>query len=125
MTLILDAGALIAAERRDRIVLADLRNAQLAETPVLTSAVVAAQVWRNGARQANLARALRGVSMRGLTRSTYRSVGELLAVSGTADVADAHLALLVNADDTVLTSDPDDIRRLLRTRGVLATVLTV
>lgn len=124
MTLVLDAGALIGVERRDRRVLAHLRIAELAETPVVTSAVVAAQVWR-GARQANLARVLRGVGVEPLSGHTFRPVGELLRAAGTADVADAHLALLSRAGDTVLTSDPDDLRALLTVRDVRASIVPI
>ncbi len=46
-----------AIDRRDRAVAAMLRVAQLARLPVRTSAAVVGQVWRDGARQANLARA--------------------------------------------------------------------
>lgn len=125
MTLILDAGALIALERRESAVVAHLRDAARSKIRVVTSAAVAAQAWRGGTRQAGLARTLRGVAVRGLTDQTYRPVGELLAANGTADVADAHLSLLVQTDDTVLTSDPDDIKRLLRTRGVVAAVIAI
>lgn len=125
MTLVLDAGALLALERNDRRVESHLLDAHLSERRVLTSAAVAAQAWRDQTRQVNLVRALRGVAVHPLGDPTYRRVGELLTASGTADVADAHLALLVGVDDTVLTSDPDDLRRLLATRGVRANVLTV
>lgn len=125
MTLILDAGALLAVDRADRRVQARLAGARRTNTDVVTSAAVAAQAWRNGSRQANLVRAMRGVAVYALGDPAYRRVGELLAANGTADVADAHLALLVQDDDTVLTSDPDDIKRLLRTRGVVAAVIAI
>jgi hypothetical protein len=38
-------------------------------------------------------------------------------------VIDAHVALGAEAGDRVLTSDPDDIRRLLQARGVDASVV--
>jgi len=53
------------------------------------------------------------------------SGGELLARAGSADVVDAHVALLVALADIVLTSDPGDIRALLQARGVPARVQLV
>lgn len=81
-----------------------------------------AQVWRDGSRQANLARILAGVRSIGLLPEDSRGLGTLLAASKTSDVVDAHLASLARAGDQVLTSDPDDITHLLDTRRVRAEV---
>lgn len=54
-----------------------------------------------------------------------RSIGELLAKSGTSDVVDAHVALLVETGDRLLTSDTDDLERLLDASGVSALVVAV
>lgn len=125
MALVLDAGALIAVERRDRRVGALLRVAQRDAIPVRTSAAVVAQVWRDGTRQANLARVLGGVDERGLDPRSARRIGELLCEAGTSDAVDGHVALLTAAGDAVLTSDPDDLTQLLAVRGVEATVIPV
>lgn len=125
MRLILDAGALVAVDRRNRTVGAQLEFARQHRTPVVTSAAVVAQVWRDGAIQANLARLLAGVDVVGLQPNDSRKLGALLAASRTSDVVDAHLASLVHAADQVLTSDPDDITHLLRTRRVSAEVRKV
>ncbi|HMD46799.1 MAG TPA: hypothetical protein VKG43_11600 [Acidimicrobiales bacterium] len=125
MTLVLDAGVLIALDRRDRRIGALLRVAQRDEIAVTTSAAVVAQVWRSGSRQANLARVLAGVDVASLDGPTARRVGEVSARSGTPDVVDAHLALLVGNDDTVLTADPGDLRRILDARSVSATIRTI
>lgn len=116
----LDAGALIAVDQRDRSVGAMLRVAQRERMPVRTSAAVVAQVWRNGARQANLARTLSGVDTVGLGSLAGRRIGELLARSRTSDVVGAHVALIAAAGDTVLSSDVTDLRRLLNARQVKA-----
>jgi hypothetical protein len=52
-------------------------------------------------------------------------VGELLRVNRTDDLVDAHVALLVEKGDQVLTSDERDIKALLRTRRVKATTVGV
>lgn len=114
----LDAGALIAVDCRDRAGGALLRVAQREGIPVRTSAAVVAQVWRDGRRQANLGRVLAGVEAASLDAATGRLVGQLLAGAGTADVVDGHLSLVVVRDDTVLTSNPKDVRHLLAARQV-------
>jgi hypothetical protein len=54
-----------------------------------------------------------------------KKVGELLGSSGTSDLVDAHVALLVYPGGQILTSDAPDIKALLRTRRVKATVIHV
>ena len=125
MALVLDAGGLIAIDRLDRAVGAMLRVAQQDKIPVRTSAAVVAQVWRNGALQVNLARVLAGVDAASLDGATGRSVGEILALSRTADVVDGHLGLVVQSGDTVLTSDAKDIKKILAVRKIGATVRRV
>jgi len=122
MALVLDAGGLIAIDRLDRKVGAMLRIVQQENLPVRTSAAVVAQVWRNGARQANLARVLAGVDSAPLDGTTGKLVGEILAGSATADVVDGHLGFIVRTGDTVVTSDVADIRRILSARKIDATV---
>ncbi|MGA3220586.1 MAG: PIN domain nuclease [Acidimicrobiales bacterium] len=125
MTAVLDAGALIAIDKRDRKVGAMLRVLQRHAEPVRTSAGAVAQVWRAGRRQANLARALPGLDVAALDEVAAKKVGELLGSSGTSDLVDAHVALLVPPGGHVLTSDEPDIKALLRTRRVKATVIAV
>jgi hypothetical protein len=122
---VLDAGALVAVDRRDRNVGAQLRLLQHQGTPVRTSAAVVGQVWRDGRKQVNLSRVLAGVGIEPLCKEDGKRIGELLALAGSPDVVDAHVALLASPGDVVLTGDPDDIRRLLRTRGVSARVQPV
>lgn len=105
--MILDAGVLISAERGERAALV------LLDQPVTlrTSEAVVGQVWRDGARQSRLARFLRAVEVHPLDDG--RAVGRLLHHSGTADVVDAHVALLgVRLGDDVITSDTDDLAQV-------------
>jgi hypothetical protein len=125
MAFLLDAGALIAVDRRDRKVLARLDVAQREGVPVRTGATVVAQVWRDGSQQANLARLLAGVDVLPLTSDQARRVGELLGATGTTDVVDAHVAVLAEPADRVLTSDEEDVKRLLQARGVSAVAVRV
>lgn len=125
MSLVLDAGALLAIDRRDRRLGALLRLAQQERIVVRTSPAAVAQVWRHGARQAQLARVLAGVAAQPLDLGVGKRLGALLAASRTCDVVDAHVASLASAGDTVLTSDPDDLRHLLGGLSVDATVVRV
>ncbi|MGH9242765.1 MAG: hypothetical protein ACRD29_00255 [Acidimicrobiales bacterium] len=125
MTAVLDSGALIAVDKRDRKVGAMLRVLQRDGVSVHTSAGVVAQVWRDGRRQVNLARVLAGVDVAALDDVAAKKVGELLRANGTSDLVDAHAALLVQPDGSVLTSDEADIKALLRTRRVKAVVIRV
>jgi hypothetical protein len=122
---ILDAGALVAVDRRDRALGAQLRVLQRQGTPLRASAAVVGQVWRDGRTQVNLARVLAGVGIEALGADDGKRIGELLGQAGSADVVDGHVALLVSRADVVLTSDPGDIRVLLRARGVPARVQPV
>lgn len=92
MRLVLDVGALVAVDRRDRTLGAMLRVAQQERVPLLTSAAVVAHVWRDGSRQANLARVLAGVRTEGLSSEAGRRIGTLLRRTRTADVVDGHVA---------------------------------
>lgn len=102
-----------------------LRLLQRDGVPLHTSGAVVAQVWRDGRRQANLARVLPGVDVAPLDEVAAKRAGELLAANRTSDVTDAHVALLVQPDDMVLTSDEPDIRALLRTRRIKARLVRV
>lgn len=123
--LVLDAGALVGIERRNRRVGALLRVAQQQRVPVHTSAAAVAQVWRDGARQANLARVLAGVVTDALDLEVGKRLGVMLGTGHTTDVVDAHVAFLSSDGDQVLTSDPDDICLLLESRAVRAMVTRV
>jgi hypothetical protein len=125
VTVVLDAGALVAVDRRDRGILTTLRLLERDGVPVRTSAGALAQVWRGGPRQANLARVVRGLDVAALDENESTRVGELLAAARTEDVVDAHVALLVEPGGTVLTSDGSDIALLLGARKVQATVVRV
>jgi hypothetical protein len=122
---ILDAGALVAVDRRNRVTGAQLRVLQQQGTPIRASSAVVGQVWRDGRKQANLARVLAGVGIEALGKDDGKRIGELLALAASADVVDAHVALMTSPADLVLTSDPADIRKLLQARKVSARVQTV
>jgi len=122
---VLDAGALVAVDRRERMIGVQLRVLQRQGTPIRVSSAVVGQVWRDGRKQANLARVLAGVGIEALGEDDGKRIGELLALAASADVVDAHVALMAEPADLVLTSDPADIRKLLQARKIPARVHTV
>lgn len=111
----LDAGALIALDRDDREVVALLGRAHEVGARLTIPASALAQAVRRPERQARLARLVRQstTSVVPLDRVDATHVGRLLAASGTRDVVDAHVVICARrAGQPVLTSDPDDLRRL-------------
>jgi hypothetical protein len=110
VTLVLDAGALLALERNDRAMWRRLQHCSRTREVPLTHGAVIGQVWRGrGSRQALLAKALAAVDVRPLSEELGRRAGELLGRSGTEDVVDAALMLLTADGDAIVTSDPDDL----------------
>ncbi|MGQ0777872.1 MAG: hypothetical protein ACT4NY_26260 [Pseudonocardiales bacterium] len=122
--LVLDAGAFVAAERDDRALIARLRVAQRRGVELRSNAIVVAQVWRDSrGRQAQLARLLRSVDVRPVDNEAGRAAGVLIGQAGTQDPIDATLVLLAHTGDRILTSDPQDIQRLLNAAGRSVTVI--
>jgi hypothetical protein len=115
--IVLDSGALIAIERSDRALWAALKLAALGTREVLVPSTVLAQVWRGTDRQAQLARALRHCVIASFD-PLARRVGELCGRTRTTDICDAHVAIVAaTMADTLYTSDPRDMRRLLAAYG--------
>jgi predicted nucleic acid-binding protein len=112
---VLDAGALVAFERNDRRIRRLVELAAEHGASVHVPAGVIGQVWRDGSRQARLARLLKSglPDVRDLDLDEARAAGSLCGIAGTADVIDASVALLARRHHAaVVTSDPDDLRRL-------------
>lgn len=110
-----DAGGLIALDRGDRRVLALLARAAERGLRVTIPATALAQAIRSPARQVRLVRLIRQPStdLVPLDGPDATSTGRLLAVSGTSDIADAHVVICARrAGQAVVTSDPEDLRRL-------------
>jgi hypothetical protein len=112
VTLVLDAGTLIAYEDGDRTVRAFLERASRTGVDVRTTAGAVAQVWRNGARQTRLTLLLQGLREVELTRERARHVGTLLSRASRRDVIDGSIVDAAVDGDEILTTDPDDIAAL-------------
>jgi hypothetical protein len=113
--LTLDAGALIAFERNDRSIVALISRCLAHGTSLAVPAGVVGQVWRDGRRQARLARLLGAekIEIVVLDDRRARDAGQLCGIAGTTDVIDASVVLCAKArNHRIATSDPDDLRRL-------------
>jgi hypothetical protein len=110
---VLDAGALIALERNDRKLWAVLKLAAFEASDVIVPAAALAQVWRGTPSQALLHKALRNCVIASFD-AVVRAVGELCGRTKTADVCDAHVAIVAaTRGDVLYTSEPGDLRRLI------------
>jgi hypothetical protein len=108
---VLDAGAFIALERRDRAMVRLAQRFAESHTSLVTSAGVVAQVWRGGGpRQIPVAFLLRRTTVVDLTHSVARVLGRMLGAARRADPIDAHVVWLARERAwPVLTSDPNDL----------------
>lgn len=111
----MDAGALIALDRGDKRMIALLQRALTQRRAFRVPAGVVGQVWRDGRAQVTLARFLRseGVEVIPLDEQLARSCGELCGAADSRDIVDASVVILARKRrDAIVTSDPDDLRRL-------------
>lgn len=123
-TLVLDAGALIGYDRNDRFTVSEIRYAYGKKDRVRTTGAVIAQVWRDQrGRQANLARLLHLVKVVPVDDELGREAGVLLGRAGAGDAIDATVVAIAERGDRILTSDPDDIQRLVTASGRVVRVV--
>ena len=118
MSIVLDAGALIAVERQDRDMIALIKRERREGRAPLSHGGVIGQVWRGGrGRQATLARFLPAVDVQALDDGLGRQAGVLLGAAGRADVIDAAVVLMAHDGDEIFTSDPQDLHDLAAVAG--------
>ena len=113
--IVLDAGALIALDRGDKRMIALLDRAFAQGRRFRVPAGVVAQAWRDGRVQVALARFLRctEVEVVPLDQQLARSCGELCAAANLPDGIDASVVILArHRQEPIVTSDPNDLRRL-------------
>lgn len=113
MSVVYDAGALVAAERSDRQVWAEHKARLELGVPPVTTAPVVAQVSRSG-RQAQLRRFLRGCGIAPFSPEEAHDVGALAGKSGVADVVDVQVVAVAGRHGFgIVTSDEDDLRPIV------------
>jgi len=117
-----DTGALVAAERDDRLVWALHRAALSRGLPPSVPAGVLAEGWRGGP-QATLSRFLKGCYIEDLSKDQARAVGALAARARHDDVVDVSVVEgAVRRHHAVVTSNATHIRKIA---DVIGTTLEV
>lgn len=107
-----DTGALIAAERDDRLLWALHRAALTRGMPPTVPTAVIAEAWRGGP-QHRLSQLLKGCRTEALSEAQARAVGGLSARSGLADVVDvAMVEGALRRGDAVVTSNRSHVEQV-------------
>src|SRR5215470_7359431 len=120
-----DAAVLVAADRNDRRAWAEHKARLEFGVVPLVPAPVVAQVSRSP-RQVQLRRFLTGCVVIPLGESEAHEAGRLLGRTRTADVVDAVVVTTAFRQKAmILTSDPDDIERLVRASSREVAVVAV
>jgi len=120
VTIIFDAGALIAAERNDSRLATLIHAAFKTRTPILIPTVVIAETWRGSKKHPRIASVLKAATAEPELSSTLaREVGALIAAAGCVGIVDATVTALAAAHlpATVVTSDPNDIQQFASATG--------
>lgn len=117
--LVLDSEGLSKLAAGDQRARAYLETARSRRARVVTSAVTLTEVLRGGARDAPVHRVLSRVTVLPVTPPLGRRAGELLGATGLSgnrcsiDAVVAATALSLARPVVLLTSDPDDMSRLV------------
>ena len=125
MRLLLDAGALVAAERGDARAWTRIKREHAMGKAPRTHGGVIGQVWRGGARQALLSKLIPGLEIVALDRGLGERAGVLLGRTRMKDVVDAALVALATDRDVIMTSDPDDLAALADAAGLHVDLVAV
>ena len=120
-----DAAVLVAADRNERRAWAEHKaRLELGVVPLIPAPVVA-QVSRSP-QQAQLRRFLAGCVVVPFGESEAHEAGRLLGKTRTEDVADAAVVTIaLRRKAMILTSEPDDIERLVRASASELAVVVV
>jgi predicted nucleic acid-binding protein len=117
-----DTGALIAAERDDRLMWALHRAAVVRGLRPIVPAGVLGKAWRGGP-QHHLSRLLKGCDVEDFTEDRARRVGVLAARSGLSDTVDlAVVEGAVRRNHAVVTSNRTHIEQAADAAGTRLTI---
>lgn len=113
-----DAGALIAIDSDDRRMWLIHRTALAEGRDVVVPAIVVGQAWRDGRKQARLARFLRTCQVEPTDLETAKAAGVLCGQAGSSDVVDATvMATALTHHANIVTSDHKDMTELAKACG--------
>lgn len=120
-----DTGALVAAERDNRLVWALHRAALGRGLPPVVPAGVLAEGWRGGP-QATLSRFLQGCDVEGLSKEQARQVGALSARARHDDVIDVSVVEgAIRRRHAVVTSNSAHMKKVADAAGVTLEIQAV
>ncbi len=120
-----DTGALVAAERDDRIMWSLHRAALRRGLPPTVPAAVLAEGWRGGP-QAKLSRLLKGCDVEDLTKTQARAVGALAARARHDDIVDVSVVEgALRRNHAVVTSNASHIRKVAAAAGANLTIHSI
>jgi len=124
-TVVYNAAVLVAADRNERRAWAEHKaRLEMGVVPLVPTPVVA-QVSRSP-QQVQLRRFLTGCVIVPLVETEAHEAGRLLGMTKTSDIVDAVVVTTaMRHKATILTSDPADIRRLVRASGREVAVVPV
>ncbi|CAN5269515.1 hypothetical protein BH23ACT2_BH23ACT2_28900 [soil metagenome] len=125
MSMVLDAGALIAVDRGDRELIALIKVERQAGRSPITHGGVIGQVWRGARAQHHLARALPALDVRAIDETLGRRAGVLCGATERSDVIDAAIVLVAQDGDEIYTSDTGDLSALAQGTGRRLTLIPV
>jgi hypothetical protein len=124
-TVVYDAAVLVAADRNERRAWAEHKARLEFGLLPLVPAPVVAQVSRSS-QQAQLRRFLAGCVVVPLGEREAHEAGRLLGITRTVDIVDAVVVTIaVREHALILTSDPADMKLLVRASGREVAVVTV
>lgn len=114
LTFVLDAGAIIAEARGQRLLRGLIHDALVKGEIVVVPAIVVAQTFRGDAADHTINRLLKSVYVPPVDLDLAKEAGRLLARTGMSDAADAVVIAeaIRRQPCVVLTSDPGDLERL-------------
>lgn len=112
---VFDAGALIKLEGNDRAMRLRVEEALKHGAPIVIPAGVVAQVWRGSPQQHALGVLLRDdrITVVDLDKHFAMTIGRHISKCGHPDVIDVSVVICALSQDlAVVTSDPDDMRKV-------------
>ena len=121
MTIVLDAGAIIASERNDPVLTAIVASARKCRNSIVVPASVVAQTWRGSSTHPLAAKFVGSIDMfPALNVEAARRIGVLLRLSKTADVVDGNVTEIAIGmrPSMIVTSDQSDVARLLTSANI-------
>ena len=108
-----DTGALVAADHNDRRMWALHAGFLAEEISPSVPAPVLAEAWRDGSRQASLARFMALCTVEPMSEQHAKTVGLLAGKAGPGDIVDVTVAEgAIRRHDAILTSNHTHIRKI-------------